>query len=135
MARAKEIATQTTQKKREKFLEYYREIGIVRDAANLAGIDRTSVYRWINSDEEFAKQFKEAKEEAVEKLEREAIRRAAEGVEKPVFYKGERIDIVREYSDNLLMFLLKGMKPEKYAERVKQDIKAQVEMKKLEDYF
>jgi hypothetical protein len=31
-------------------------------------------------------------------LECEAYRRAAVGVDKPVFYKGERVDTVREFS-------------------------------------
>lgn len=56
-------------------------------------------------------------------MEQEAFRRAVEGTEKPVFGSmgfrmgsGE-IGRVREYSDTLLIFLLKGARPEKYRER------------------
>ena len=48
----------------------------------------------------------------VEKLEAEADRRGMEGIEKPIYYKGERVDAVREYSDNLLMFRTKKLRPE-----------------------
>ena len=51
-------------------------------------------------------------------LEREARRRAVEGVEEPVgFYKGEPSAYVRKYSDTLLIFLMKGARPDKYRDR------------------
>lgn len=52
-----------------------------------------------------------------EQLESEAIRRAYEGVDKPVFYKGKECGAIREFSDTLMMFLLKGMMPAKYRDR------------------
>ncbi len=45
-------------------------------------------------------------------LEDEAMRRAIDGVEKPVFRGGEVVGHVRDYSDSMLMFLLKSRKPE-----------------------
>ena len=122
-----EQATQATIKKREKFLDTYREIGIVRDAAKEAGINRCTVYKWLK-DETFKAEFEQAREEATEKLEREAIRRAAEGVDKPVYYQGKLVDTVKEYSDTLLIFLLKGMNPDKYAERSKQEVTGDVKI-------
>ena len=47
-------------------------------------------------------------------LEAEARRRAAIGVDEPVFYKGKVVGHIRKYSDNLLMFLLKAHWPEKF---------------------
>ena len=38
------------------------------------------------------------------------------GVKQPVFYKGEVCGSVRKYSDVLLIFLLKGLRPEVYRE-------------------
>jgi hypothetical protein len=59
-----------------------------------------------------------AKEMAADRLEEEAWRRAVDGVEEPVgFYRGEPGAYVRRYSDTLLIFLLKGLRPEKYRER------------------
>ena len=50
-------------------------------------------------------------------LEDEAIRRAREGVDEPVFYKGEHCGNVRRYSDTLLIFMLKARKPDVYRKR------------------
>jgi hypothetical protein len=52
----------------------------------------------------------------VQLLEDEAMGRAVEGVEKPISVNGE-LKTIREYSDTLLIFLLKGAAPEKYRER------------------
>ena len=49
-------------------------------------------------------------------LEDEAIRLAREGVDKPVFYKGEHCGNVRRCSDTLLIFMLKARKPDVYCE-------------------
>jgi hypothetical protein len=63
--------------------------------------------------------LKEAEDAAADKIEAEAFRRAVEGVEKPVgWHKGKPGGYVREYSDTLLIFLLKGLRPERYKERV-----------------
>jgi len=53
----------------------------------------------------------------VENLEAEAWRRAVEGVEKPVFQGGVQVGVIREFSDSVLMFLLRARKPEVYWER------------------
>ena len=47
-------------------------------------------------------------------MELEARRRAVKGTDKPVFQRGEQVGTIREYSDTLLMFLLKANKPEKF---------------------
>ena len=57
-------------------------------------------------------------EQAADVLEREAWRRASEGVKQPVFYQGEVCGHVRKYSDVLLIFLLKGARPDKYREQL-----------------
>ena len=50
-------------------------------------------------------------------LEDEAKRRAYEGVKKPVYQGGKRVGYVQEYSDTLLIFLLKGTNKAKYGDR------------------
>ena len=45
------------------------------------------------------------------------MRRASEGTLKPVFYQGKMCGEIREYSDTLLIFLLKARRPETYRER------------------
>jgi hypothetical protein len=57
----------------------------------------------------------DAIEAGADVLEAEAWRRAVEGVERPIVSGGKVVTTVREYSDTLLIFLLKGRRPEKYA--------------------
>ena len=76
-----------------------------------------TAWRHKTSDPEFAKKWADAEQEAADVLEREAWRRATEGTDEPVFYKGDQCGTIKRYSDNLLMFLLRGVRPEKYRER------------------
>ena len=118
------VAIQT---KKDIFLRAYSKSGIISKAAKIAGISRGLHYNtWLN-DPEYAKAFEEAKEAAIEVLEAEARRRGLDGL---VRYKFDRsgkpirhpktgepyYEIV--YSDNLLMFMLKSLKPEAYRDRV-----------------
>jgi hypothetical protein len=101
------------------FLAAFRNTGNVRLACEAANVGRSSHYRWLNRDPAYREAFAVAKEEVADLLEAEAYRRAVEGVEKPVgWYKGKPGGYVREYSDTLLIFLLKGLRPEKYGDRV-----------------
>lgn len=97
--------------------------GNVTDSARAAGVARPHVYEWKRDDPAFAAAWDDALEQAADVMEREALRRAVEGTEKPIFgslgYRmgSGKIGQVREYSDTLLIFLLKGARPEKYRER------------------
>ncbi len=77
-------------------------------------------------DPEYVAAFATAREEAADRLEREAIRRAVDGAEKPVYQAGKLVGTIREYSDTLLIFTLKGLRPEKYRERYDQRVTADV---------
>ncbi len=103
--------------KKRAFLAAYARCGTVTQAATLADVHRSAHYEWLKEDEAYVEAFAAAKEEAGEWLEAEARRRAFLGILKAVHYKGERVDYVREYSDTLLIFLLKGAMPAKYRER------------------
>jgi hypothetical protein len=116
----------------EVFLAAYRVTCSIGKAAAAAGIERGMHYRRLKSDPAYKAAFEEAHEIAIQALEDEAVRRAHEGVKKPLVYQGQftyaeydeetRKPIgeplaIREYSDSLLMFLLRGARPEKYRER------------------
>ena len=96
------------------FLDTLRGTGNVRLAASNADVARQVAYRARDSSATFRADWDEALEEARELLEAEARRRAAIGVDEPVFYKGKVVGHIRKYSDNLLMFLLKAHWPEKF---------------------
>ena len=90
----------------------------VSHAARESGVDRRTFYAWrdgpTNKIDGFAEAWDEALGVGVQYLEDEAVRRAADGVEKPVFYQGEMVATITEYSDQLLKFLLEGRRPDKY---------------------
>ena len=107
--------------KKRAFLAAYAGLGVVSKAANVAGINRSTHQGWMrdvgDEGDKYRAAFEDAHDEACGVLELEARRRAVIGVEKPVHYQGERVDTVREYSDTLLIFMLKGAMPAKYQER------------------
>ena len=110
------------QAKKKGFLKAFAELGVVTRAAIAASINRSTHYGWLKGDEEYAEAFEHAKEDAADSLEAEAWRRAVEGVEEPVgWFRGVPGGTVRRYSDTLLIFLLKGARPQKYRESAKQD--------------
>lgn len=116
--------------KRDAFLAAFKLTASITKAAAAAKCERGLHYRWLD-DAEYREAFEAAKEEAAQSLEDEAVRRAYEGVLEPLVYQGEftyerdakgRRKLkkplgIRKYSDALMMFLLKGFKPDKYRER------------------
>lgn len=99
------------------FLAAYALTGNVRAAAEAAQINRSTAYRGRDADAKFAQAWDEATEDAADRLEQEARRRAVLGTEVPVYQGGKLVGTKREFSDTLLIFLLKGIRPEKYRER------------------
>lgn len=99
--------------------------GNISKACDTVGIGRTAFYARRNEDKAFADRASDALETATDALELEARRRAHDGLERKKFDKGEPlIDpvtgqqyIEREYSDTLLIFLLKAHRPDKFRER------------------
>jgi hypothetical protein len=98
------------------FLKTMGQCANVTLSCRAAGISRKTAYQHRERDERFAEQWADAFDDAVDRLELEARRRAVDGTERPVFYKGVKVGSYREYSDNLLMFLLRAYRPEKFRE-------------------
>ena len=111
------------------FLAAIRETGNITEAAKAAGVHRNSHYNNWLKDKEYAKEFVDAMDEAVDGLVKEAKRRATEGLRKYKFHSQSGKPILHpdtgepyyehEYSDTLLIFLLKGARPETYRDNVK----------------
>ena len=123
--------------KQRAFLAAFREVGMVRLACEVAKVGHSSHYRWLKEDAEYRRAFDMAKMAAADRLEDEAARRALDGVEKPTgWYKGKPGGYLREHSDALLMFILKGLLPEKYGNRVAaRGSIAAIDYKKLPDHL
>ena len=105
-----------SQRIRERLIKEFRRVGRVDLACAAAGVDRTSHYVWLKNDPEYRKSFEEAREEACGLLEDEAVRRAYRGTLKPISIGG-KIVMVTEFSDQLLIFLLKCRNPRVFGER------------------
>ena len=86
----------------------------IEGACRAAGISRRTASRKRQSDQEFAAAWDEAIEAGTDALEDEAVRRAKDGYLKPVYHNGVKVGEVREYSDTLLIFMLKARRPEKF---------------------
>ena len=96
--------------------------GNVSRACEAVDISRMTAYEWRDEDADFEADWDRAKKLGLDALEDEATRRAFEGVDKPIVYQGEVTGTMKEYSDTLLVFLLKGGKPDKYRERTSAEI-------------
>lgn len=112
--------TKFTLKKEQEFCDIIAMTGVVTEACRAIGVSRVGAYKHAEASEAFEEAWDDARAQYVERLEKEADRRAVEGTEKPVFYKGDECGRILEYSDTLLIFRLKALDPEKYRERSEQ---------------
>lgn len=113
----------------------------VSDAAAECLVDRATVYRHLKTDKEFAAAFVDAEKQSADALEREARRRATQGVDKVKLFMGQPVYvpvdkdgkmvspndsayvqsiplIERDYSDTLLIFLMKARNPQVFGDKV-----------------
>src|SRR5215831_19943363 len=107
-----------TQACQRRFVRALSETGSVNKAAALARTSRTRVYELRKVDPAFAAAWEEAEEIAADRLEEEARRRAVEGVAEPLVSAGKLVRddsdqpiMLRRYSDNLLLALIKARRP------------------------
>ena len=101
-------------RRKRAFLHVLAQTVNVARACRNAGIPRRTAYDWRDADPDFARRWNDALDDGIDLLEAELHRRAFEGVEKPVWHKGEQVGTTRHYSDALAMFLLKAHRPERY---------------------
>ncbi|MEQ1753593.1 MAG: hypothetical protein ABL973_05620 [Micropepsaceae bacterium] len=87
----------------------------VGEACLRAGVSRASMYRRRNSEYPFRVLWDEALEIAADRLEEEADRRGFSGWEESVYYKGSAVGVRKRYSDRMLMFRLRALKPGRYS--------------------
>ena len=120
--------SRATLDRQKRFLDAYRKVGTIIHAAEQSAIAARTHYTWLDKDHGYVAKFEEAHKEAIERLVAEARRRALEGVQRKKFHNGAPVldpetgeqYMEREYSDTLLIFLLKGAMPETYRDR--QDV-------------
>lgn len=136
------------------FLAALGKCASIKQACDIAGIGRASVYRWQQSSAAFRTAVEEANKEANDTIEDEIVRRAIEGIEEPLVSMGKLVYIeepvldedgapllddkgkpvlrivgqmkVRKYSDTLLLALAKS-RMKKYRDRVDLDLLEQID--------
>lgn len=123
------------------FSELLADRGVIGWAAEQASLKHSLVTeypinafhiaQWREQSEEFDRHCRTMIEIAADRLEAEAIRRGRDGYLKPVWGKGEGRDAGTEkigeeqaYSDILLMFTLKGHRPDKFGDRTRLELGA-----------
>ena len=104
------------------FLDVVRQWGNISLASRTIGFHYKSVYEYRTSHPEFAQAMAEALEEAYDRLEEAAWRRAVDGVPKPMVSAGKHVCDSIEYSDALLALLLKAHRPEKYKDKANLEV-------------
>lgn len=90
-----------TEQSRARVIEFFEQTGRVDRACELAGVSRGSHYAWMK-DADYKATFEAARDRAIDLLEDKARERAMSGE-----------------SDRLLEFLLRGLRPDVYGDRMK----------------
>jgi hypothetical protein len=104
----------TTAKLEELVHALQHNCGDLYDACRQCAVSPIFVRTWMKDDKDVRAAIVEAERVGALALQSEAIRRAVHGVEKGVYFKGERVDTEQVYSDGLLQTLLKGRMAETF---------------------
>ena len=117
--------TAGTTREQQALLDALRYTGNITAAAEAANVHRRRHYEWVLKSPEYKAQFDEIMATAQVVCEQEALHRALVGRTRKKFFKGEPIidpATGQQYeetepSDQLLMFMLKALDPQKYRDR------------------
>ena len=112
-----DIDVKSTIEKKALFLAHLSNYCNITKSAKAAGISRDVVYEWKKVDDQFCEDLDVARAIGFEAMEDEMHRRAFEGS-----LKITKQGAYREFSDTLAIFLSKATKPERYSERIRNEI-------------
>lgn len=90
---------------------------MVAIACKVSGLSRTHAIKLRNKISAFDELWTQIYDDITDVIENTAYKRAVEGIEEPVYYKGELVDTKLVYSDSLLTLLLQSRRPEVYKQR------------------
>ena len=92
------------------FLSTLEKTGSIAGSAKAAKAGRQTVYDHMKADPDFADKCREALDTAEDSLETELRRRAVEGEQVPVYFKGKVVGHNTRKSDSLLVFAIKNLR-------------------------
>jgi len=87
-----------------------------------SGLAHSMVYKWRETDPEFAQRWIEAREAYADRLEAEAFRRGVAGTPKGVWHQGVKVGEELQYSDSLLALMLKAKRKKEYGDASKVEL-------------
>jgi len=131
VVRGKKTPTVRATEKRRVFLEALALSANVTQSARVAKLDRNTAYDWRAADKEFAEAWDRAVELGTDALEDEAVRRGMAGVKKPIFQGGKLVGHVNEFSDTLLIFMLKARRPMVFRDRADLNVTGHLTLEQL----
>jgi len=99
---------------RPRFLSVLSMTNSVTLAARHARISRQAIYEHRNADPEFARQWDEAQEHAIDMLHARVFQRTLEGDLEPVYYMGVPVGYIRKFSDKLQIEMLRAYRPDRF---------------------
>jgi transcriptional regulator len=114
------------------FLAHYRQTGLFQQAARTAGTTKQEIERYCKKEtadaETFALNLQAANDDWADVVRKEVTRRAIDGVEEAVYYKGDEVGTKTVYSDTLLSKMAEAILPEfkKAAEQPQAAISIQI---------
>jgi hypothetical protein len=117
---AKKRAFVFNDKAKQAYLLLLEKSGLPYKSAKSIGTSGRRMLSECEQDKEFATACEDAMHFFRESVEEEVYRRAVEGVEEPVFYKGSVCGHVTKYSDTMLSLLVKKENPA-FGEKLKVD--------------
>jgi hypothetical protein len=98
----------------EDFLVQLGETGSVTEAALRCRLRRSTLYALRKSSRSFARHWKEALDQGVDRLQDGAMSYAINGHARPVWYRGQQVGASQHFDSRLMQFLLKAHRPELY---------------------
>jgi hypothetical protein len=102
---------------KDEYLRLLAKVWTPELALKACGSTRSTLLTWRESDAAFLVREQHVRDGIADHLEAEAVRRAFRGIRRPVYQGGLLAGHVTEYSDPLLIFLLKALRPERFRER------------------
>lgn len=106
-----------TKKRDEALLKALRAGLSIAGAAKSADYSPTQLREYRKQDPALEQDIQDAIEVGTDLCEDEALRRGKRGVLKPVYQGGQRVGYVREFSDNLLLQLLRARRPGTWSDK------------------
>lgn len=99
---------------RPRFLAALSMTHCVQLSCRSAKVSRDTAYEHRKADREFARQWDEAQEHALDLLHARVWQRCLEGDVEPVFFMGAPVAYIRKFSDKLQIELLRAWKPDRF---------------------